>query len=272
VSDLFTAARSGDIAAVEAFIAAGADLGAVNAHGFTALECAAMGANQVAEADIVAILRLLVDAGSPLEHVGGGGRTALYLCAEFTNTVAPFQLLVDAGAHVDVSDAHGNHVIVNAMIPEVKDLISRLTGRPVPPPPPPTPKPVKLKAAEWRAAKARLDPVFDALEETGLVVLQDAGTTQSDGFSDCVEVWHRRGGAAAGLDGFCFYTRQDLNRVKRTSALSLAFWGAPEGAEPDMYRVGRRIVDHFEAAGFIVAWSGSGGARPTVYLQDTLEY
>ena len=271
-TDLFQAARAGDVAAVRDYLAAGASVAAETAQGFTALECAAMGSGQTALADSLAILRLLVDAGSPLEHRGLGGRTVLYLAAEFAHGVEPVQLLAEAGAAVDICDSHGNHVIVNAMMPAVKAFISAATGRPVPAPPPPQPKPVKLSAADWRAARQRLDPVFATLAAAGLVALQDASTTQSDGFADCTETWHRRGAAAAGLHGFCFYTRQDLTRAKRTSALTLAFWGAPEGAEPDMQRVGKQVVEAFERAGYSVAWNGSGAHRPTVYLQDKLEY
>jgi hypothetical protein len=99
--------------------------------------------------------------------------------------------------------------------------------------------------------------VFEALTKAGLVTLQDAGQTQSDGFSDCSEAFHERGGKAAGVHGFCFYTRQDLNRAKSTSQLSLAFWGAPKGADADMKRVGELVVEHFRKAGFEVRWNGS---------------
>jgi len=123
-----------------------------------------------------------------------------------------------------------------------------------------------MNAKQWREAKAKIDSVFDRLSECGLVTLQDAGQTQSDGFSDCAEVFRDRGGEDAGLHGFCFYTRQDLNRAKRTSHLTLAFWGAPEGQPEDMEKVGRLIVDAFRGSGFAVDWDGSGGMRPTVYL------
>lgn len=270
-ADLFEAARAADVEAVRGFLAAGAGLHAVDGHGFTALQSAAIGSNQSDDADNLTVLRLLVEAGSPLEYVKpGDGRTALYLLAEFSNTPESVQYLVDAGAKADVSDPHGNHITVNAMLEEVQELLSRITGVPLQPPSPPEPDPVKMNAADWRAARTRIDPVFRALEAGGLVTLQDAGVTQSDGFSDCLEIFGDKGGEGAGLRGFCFYSRQDLNRVKRTSALTLSFWGAPEGAEPDMRRVGQQIVDAFRQAGFSVQWNGSGGSRPTVYLQPGL--
>lgn len=265
---IFEAADAADVETVRACIAAGADMAAVNDRGFTALQCAATGSNQVEVEANLAVLRLLLEAGSPLEYTGAGGRTALYLAAEFAPSVDAVQLLLDAGAHADVSDSHGNHIMVNAMMEEVVELLAHVTGRPVPEPPPPEPDPVKMTAAQWRAAQARIDGVFEGLAKAGLVTLQDAGQTQSDGFSDCAEAFQARGGEAAGVHGFCFYTRQDLNRAKRTSQLSLAFWGAPEGGDADMLRVGELVVDHFRQSGFEVRWSGSASTRPEVDLRD----
>jgi hypothetical protein len=71
----------------------------------------------------------------------------------------------------------------------------------------------------------------------------------------------------AGLIGLCFYTRQDLNRAKRSSDLTLGFWAGPAGASAAMQRVGHRIVDAFTAAGLAVGWDGSAAHRPTVDLR-----
>lgn len=263
-SDIFDAARSGDVERVRACLAAGADPAAVNDYGFTALQSAAMGANSTDVAQNLAVLKLLIEAGSPLEFAREG-RTALYLAAEFAPSTDAVQLLIDAGAQADIHDAHGNHITVNAMMPEVQELLSALTGVALVEPEP-EPEPIKLSAAQWRAAQAKLDALFASLTDAGLVALQDAGMTQSDGFSDCSEVFHERGGAAAGLHGFCFYTRQDRNRAKREGRLDLAFWGAPEGADADMLRVGELIVRTAESAGFSVTWNGNAGRRPTLLL------
>jgi bifunctional non-homologous end joining protein LigD len=265
---IFEAARQADVETVRACIAAGADMAAVNKQGFTALQCAAMGSNQTEVEPNLAVLRLLLEAGSPLEYTGTDGRTALYLAAEFAPTTDAVQLLLDAGAKADISDGHGNHITVNAMMEEVVALLARVTGKPIPEPPPPEPDPVKMTTAQWRAAKARIDGVFEALTKAGLVTLQDAGSTQSDGFSDCVEAFHERGGEAAGVHGFCFYTRQDLNRAKSASQLSLAYWGAPQGADADMLRVGELVVEHFRKAGFEVRWNGAASMRPEVDLRQ----
>ena len=266
--NIFGAARASDAQTVQACLDAGADVSAVDEHGLTALQQAAIGANQAGLAENLAVLRLLLEAGSPLEHRSRDGRTALYLAAELAPSTDAVQMLLDAGAEADVYDNHGNHIVKNAMMPEVQQLLSRITGKPVPAPPAPSPEPVRMTAAQWRAARARIRLVFDALSDAGIVALQEAGYTQEDGFSDCVEEYHSRGGADAGLHGFCFYTEQDVDRAKRTSQLLVAFWGAPEGGNLDMERVGTMIVDVFRQRGFTVDWNGSGAERPIVDLRD----
>jgi hypothetical protein len=266
---LFDAARAGDVEATRACLEAGADPAGCTEFGFTALHCAAMGANSTDIDRIVDVMKLLLEADSPIEAIGGRGRTALYLAAEFSRSVRPVQLLLDADADANVTDQHGNTIVQNAMAPDVKQLLSKVTGISIPEPPAATPTPVKLTAKQWREFKKRIDSAFDSLSGSGLITLHDAGYAQEDGFSDCSEKFRNRGGVEAGLHGFCYYTRQDLNRAKRTSQLSLAFWGAPEGGDEDMKRVGDLIVDTFRNAGFSIEWNGSSSARPTVHLQET---
>jgi uncharacterized protein len=267
MSDIFEAARKGDVETVKQLLAAGADVNAANDNKFTALHCAAMGANSVDNCLIVEIMQMLINAGANLEQIGGGGRTALYLAAEFSNSVAPVQVLLDAGAEADIVDEHGNHIVTNAMDEDVQALLSEITGEPMPEEEIEMPS-VKMNAAQWNAAKLKIDAIFVDLSKAGLVTLQNAGTTQDHGFSDCAKQFHALGGADKGLHGFCFYTGQDLSRAKRTSQLTLGFWGHPEGAPKDMQRVGKLIVDAFKNAGFSVNWNGSGSTRPAVYLLE----
>ena len=100
-SKIFDAARSGDVKGVQACLDAGADPAAVDAYGFTALQQAAMGANDTEIPDNLQVLKLLIDAGSPLEFQREG-RTALYLAAEFAPSTDAVQLLIDAGARADI--------------------------------------------------------------------------------------------------------------------------------------------------------------------------
>ncbi len=267
-SQIFDAARNGDLETTRACLEAGARLATKNEFGFTALHCAAMGANTADLSQILSVMRLLIDAGSPLESLGGGGRTPLYLAAEFSPSVEPIQLLLDAGANPDTRDDHGIHIVANGMTPEAQELLSRVTGEPVPERPPPKPQPIKMTNKLWHSTKRRISSILDQLSEVGLVTLQDAGYTQEDGLTDCAADFRDRGGTDAGLQGICFYTRQDSERAKQTSQLTLAFWGAPAGQPKDMERVGWLIVNAFQENGFTVDWDGSGGTRPTVYLQQ----
>ncbi len=267
--NIFDAASAGDVNTVRTCLADGTHPATVDENGLNALHHAAIGTNTAKTADMLQVMQLLIEAGSPLEATTNDGRTALYLAAEFSPTIEPIQLLLDAGANADVYSAFGNHVVVNAMSPEVQKLLSQITGKPVPIPQPYR-KSVKINATEWRKIKVRIDNVFDALSKSGLIAAQDVGQIQDDGYSDCLEIFHERGGVNAGLLGFCFYTREDLNRAKRTSQLAIAFWGAPEGNSEDMKRVGGMIVEAFQSNGFTVDWDGSESKRISVYLQDGL--
>lgn len=266
--DIFQAARAGDAVRVRACLGQGADPSARNGYGFTALHCAAMGANAGPEDGILTVIGELLSAGAVVDAVSTDGRTALFLAAEFSPTVAPVQALLRAGATADVRDRHGNHIVANAMNPEVQALLAGLTGHPVPEPPSPHQEPVQLGAAEWRAAKSRVEAVFARLSGCGLVALPGTGTTQEDGLADGLEEFRRRGGSAAGLVGICFYTRQDASRARRTAELAVAFWGAPAGAPADCQRVGGLVVQAFRDHGCTVDWDGSPGMRPIVQLRS----
>jgi bifunctional non-homologous end joining protein LigD len=184
--------------------------------------------------------------------------------AEFSRSVESVQYLIDCGANPDVRGQRGVHVVVNAMMPEVQELLSRLTGVPIPVKPTPIPT-VKMSKEAWKEAKAIIDQVFKSLKSKGLIARQNAGYTQSDGFSDCSEEYHAHPARSTVL-GFCFYTRQDLNRAKSSSVLPLAFWGAPDGQEEQMVAVGKLIVDTFTEAKIDVQWSGDGSSRPSLLL------
>jgi bifunctional non-homologous end joining protein LigD len=264
MKDLFTAAREGDIHSLRVHLEQKPDLSAQNEYGFTVLHCLAMGANNLPKDVVLEALALLLQAGSPLNAASRDGRTPLYLMAEFTRHIEPVQALLDAGAEADVSDSHGNHIIENAMLMPVKELLSHITGKPVPKPKK-IHKPVQLKAAAWKKAQVDLDSAFTALSDAGLIALQDVGTTQSDGFDDCSQLYQERLDKES-IKGFCFYTRQDLSRAKRTAELSLAIWGAPQGDEKSTVLVGNLLREIFEQKGLEIQWSGKSTDRPAIYL------
>lgn len=267
VSAIYDAANEGDYETTKACIEAGADLAAKDKYGFTPLHRAAS-ADGVPVAKTLAVLRLLLDAGSPLESLGGSEeRTPLYLAAEFATSVEPVQLLLDAGADPTVRNKGGVDMVTNARSRKVKQLLSSLIGAPLEKPAPKR-RAKKVDPAQWTKLKRRLNAIFGELERSGLVALQNAGTTQDDGFSDCSERYYELGGKEAGLRGFCFYTSQDLARAKATGELSLAFWGAPRGANRPTLQVGKQIVDAFRNAGFAVDWNETVETRPAVDLHS----
>lgn len=265
-ADLFAAACAANAPATAAFLAADADVHAVDAFGFTAPERAASSLDRAPMENVLATLRLLIDAGSPLEHIGAGGRTALYLAAEFSpDGPEAVQLLVDAGARPDVCDAHGNHIVENAWSPRVKALLAVLTGRA-------TPEVIvrkldqKMSATAWKLARTRIDAAFEALKAAGIVTAHAQGDTQDDGHDDTHERFVERGGTAAGLKGFCFYSGDDMKRAKRTSDLSIGFWGPPDSAA--MERIGQAIVDAFASVGLPAEWDGTERMRPSIDLRS----
>jgi ankyrin repeat protein len=269
-TNIFEAAGEGNIPLLKKILLTNPDLAAFNDYGFTALHCAAKGTDLIEENVMVEILALLVEAGSPLEILSRDGRTPLYLCAEFSSSLKPVRFLIDAGANPDVYDTAGNHIVVNSYSIEVKQLLTKLTGVAIPVEPEPGPPALKMSSVSWKKAKIVLDLVFRELEDAGLIILQDAGSTQSDGFDDCSEEFHKRSDQDS-IIGFCFYTRQDLNRAKRTSELSLAIWGAKEGKAKDTEKVAGIVVNAFEKAGIKVGWNGSGSMRPSLYLHSFSE-
>ncbi len=265
-ADLFAAAWAADAQTTAALLAAGADVHAVDAFGFTALERAASSLDCAPMESALATLRLLIDAGSSLEHIGAGGRTALYLATEFSPAgPEAVQLLIDAGAQPDVYDAHGNHIVENAWSPQVKALLSALTGHALP-------KVIvrkpdrKMSAAAWKLARARIDAAFAVLEAAGIVATAGCGDTPDDAADDTNELFWQRGGTDAGLKGFCFYSGDDMKRAKRTSDLSIGFWGPPDSAA--MEQICQAIVDAFASVGLPAEWDGTERMRPCIDLRS----
>ncbi|MDL5032045.1 hypothetical protein QRD43_09000 [Pelomonas sp. APW6] len=107
----------------------------------------------------------------------------------------------------------------------------------------------------------RLDAVFSSLEGKGLIALQFAGHTQSDGFDDVSEVYQDHPDRAAVI-GYCFYHSQDLERAVRGEGLYLAF-GSMDASETSTggAQVGALIAAELRAAGFEVRWNGSVDQR-----------
>jgi hypothetical protein len=107
----------------------------------------------------------------------------------------------------------------------------------------------------------KLDKVFAALNTRGIIALQNAGYTQSDGYGDAREIYESRSDRDKVI-GYCFYHGQDLERAVNGEGLYLAF--GPMDAQNEETagpRVGAMIVAELERMGFSAQWDGTFNQR-----------
>ncbi|MDF7801061.1 hypothetical protein P4C99_16410 [Pontiellaceae bacterium B1224] len=129
---------------------------------------------------------------------------------------------------------------------------------------------ILLEQVNWptRTDCDRLDSVFDRLNSQNIIALQNAGYTQSDGYSDITEAFHDSV-TKSEIQGYCFYHGQDLERAVRGEGLTLSFGPIdPNREELDGPIVGTIIVQELEKEGFIVKWDGTFGQRILVENLD----
>ncbi|HEX8507041.1 MAG TPA: hypothetical protein VF630_16875 [Hymenobacter sp.] len=104
----------------------------------------------------------------------------------------------------------------------------------------------------------RLDQAFAALSAKGIIVLQNAGYTMSDGLDDVAEVLAEEG--REGIRGYCFYHGQDLARAVDGQGLTLAFGGLDDEAEHKI-AVGQAVQAALREVGLVVEWNGDPETR-----------
>jgi hypothetical protein len=110
----------------------------------------------------------------------------------------------------------------------------------------------------------KLDTVFSKLNNRGIIALQNAGYTQSDGHDDCMEIYHAAKNKNA-LLGYCYYHGQDLERAVRGEGLLFAFGPIdPDEEETKGPVIGQIIKEELEREGFIVDWNGTFNKRINV--------
>jgi hypothetical protein len=101
-----------------------------------------------------------------------------------------------------------------------------------------------------------IDRAFDELNERGIVALQNAGYTVSEGRSDVNEVASEMSTPPRGAT---FYHGQDLERVLEGGGLALtfgAFEDDPAQRDSASVAVGREVVDTLTRHGVPVQWNG----------------
>lgn len=103
----------------------------------------------------------------------------------------------------------------------------------------------------------KLSAVFHKLSAQGIVALENAGYTQSDGYDDFIEAYSNHTKRSS-IVGYCFYHGQDMERAVRGGGLSLAFGPAsPRNEESEGPKVGTLIVKELKNAGLRVSWDGT---------------
>ena len=111
--------------------------------------------------------------------------------------------------------------------------------------------------ASWSGSTTndRLDAAFEALAQQGIVALQDAGYTMSDGWEDIHEARRRVDGAWGGV----FFHRQDVERAVDGRGLMLAFGAFARGDdhEPQSLRLGREVCKVLAAHDIATEWDGT---------------
>ncbi len=108
------------------------------------------------------------------------------------------------------------------------------------------------------AADDRLDRAFEALNVQGIIALQNAGYTMSDGITEISEELHRRG--RANIQGYCFCHGQDLERAVDGAGVMLAF-ASLDDDPAHKQEVGRLVKEAMENFGFAVEWNGDPEKR-----------
>jgi hypothetical protein len=104
----------------------------------------------------------------------------------------------------------------------------------------------------------RLDAVFAELDQGGVMALQNAGYTMSDGRCDVGERLAERDRDQ--VKGYCFYHGQDLERAVTGGGLMLAF-GNLDADVSGKQAIGNLVAATLRKAGFEVDWNGDAEKR-----------
>lgn len=102
----------------------------------------------------------------------------------------------------------------------------------------------------------RLTAAFAELEAGGIIALENAGNTQSEGVQEAMEIYMDLGDEKSGVAGYCFYHWQDLESVVDGGGLWLAF-GDIEGDDTRGVAIGERVVSTLARHGLAAVWPGT---------------
>ena len=104
----------------------------------------------------------------------------------------------------------------------------------------------------------RLDAAFRALEQRGILCLQNAGYTMSEGEQEAFEMLSDQPDDK--YSGYCFYHGQDLENAVDGGGLMIAF-NYIVGKAPGQLGIGLALKEELERAGFTLEWNGTAEKR-----------
>jgi|GEM_PF-1910512 len=113
-----------------------------------------------------------------------------------------------------------------------------------------------------RTTNDRLDAAFETLNARGIVALQDAGYTMSDGWEDIAAAR----GDIRGAWGGVFFHRQDVERAVDGAGLMLAFGAFADGPahEAESLRLAREVCEVLAQHEVATEWDGTLGKRISI--------
>ena len=107
----------------------------------------------------------------------------------------------------------------------------------------------------------KLTAAFNEMNDNGIIALECAGFTQSDGYENCMYLLEQSENSQRYI-GYCFYHEQDLMRAITNQELCLAFGPSNPALEPtEGPRVGKIITNILKKYGFETRWDGSFNKR-----------
>lgn len=112
-----------------------------------------------------------------------------------------------------------------------------------------------------------LELVFDRLNQRGIIAIENAGNSFSDGITAVSEALELCQEAGLEPTGFCFYHWQDLEDAISNQRLFLAF-GALSEDGTEAIQIGTQIVAELTVAGFQSIWNQTIEERIVIHKID----
>lgn len=107
----------------------------------------------------------------------------------------------------------------------------------------------------------KLTDSFSELNQMGIIALENAGHTQSDGYDDVLRIVQRSADPSKYL-GYCYYHSQDMNRGILGNGIFLSFGSIDAQKEETVgVEVGQKIVEVLQKHGLQTQWDGTFNQR-----------